>query len=142
MVEYRHAVASMDWALAEGSGFLFPSVRDNGENGNRALTPAKMTSNLQTHLRAAGMNDKRYTLHSFRVEGAASHHMDGTAMDVLMEYVAWKSAAVAGRYVRVTASAARSNGAKRSRDAAFMDADALPLSRGFRESYAAFPRDN
>ena len=113
MVEYRQAAASMEWALAEGSGFLFPSVRDNGEKGNRALTPAQMTSNLQTHLRAAGMDDKRYTLHSFRVGGAASHHMDGTAMDVLMEYVGWKSAAVASRYVGVTASAAMPKGAKR-----------------------------
>ena len=34
------------------------------------------------------MPDKRYTMRSFRVGGAASHHMDGTAMDVLMEYMA------------------------------------------------------
>ena len=46
-----------------------------------------MTTNLQTYLRAAGMKDKRYTMHSFRVGGAASHSMDSTAMDVLMEYV-------------------------------------------------------
>ena len=68
--------------------------------------------------------------------------MDGTAMDVLLEYVGWKSAAVAGSYVGVTASAAGSRGAKRSRDSAFIDADALPLSEGFGDSYAAFPRDN
>ena len=63
-------------------------------------------------------------------------------MDVLLEYVGWKSAAVAGSYVGVTASAAGSRGAKRSRDSAFIDADALPLSEGFGDSYAAFPRDN
>ena len=34
--------------------------------------------------------------------------MDGTTMDVLMEYVGWKSAAVAARYVGVMASAAGS----------------------------------
>ena len=142
MVEYRQAAASMQWTLVEGSGFLFPSVRENGEEGNLALTPAQMTANLQAHLRAAGMEDERYTFHSFRVGGAASHHMDGTAMDVLMEDAGLKSAAVAGRYVGVTASAAGSRGAKRSRDTAFIDADALPLSKGFGDAYAAFPRDN
>ena len=54
-----------------------------------------MTTSLQAHLQAAGMEYKRYTMHSFRVGGAASHNMDGTAMNVLMEYVGWKSAAVA-----------------------------------------------
>ena len=44
---------------------------------------AQMTTNLQTHLRAAGMEDKLYTMH-FRVGEAASRNMDGTAMDVLM----------------------------------------------------------
>ena len=142
MIEYRQAAASMQWALAKGSSFLFPSVRENIEKRNLALTPAQMTANLQAHLRAAGMEDKRYTLHSFRVGGAASHHVDGTAMDALMEYVGWKSAAVASRYVGVTASAAESRGAKRSRDTAFIDPDALPLSEGFGNSYTAFSRDN
>ena len=142
MIEYRQAAASMQWALAGGSGFLFPSVRENGEKGKLALTPAQMTANLQAHLRAAYMEDKRYTLHSFRVGGATSHHMGGMAMDVLMKYAGWKSAAIAGRYVGVTASAAGSRGAERSRDTAFIDAYALPLSEGFWDSYAAFSRDN
>ena len=116
MIEYRQAAASMQWALAEGSGFLLPGVRENGEKGNLASTPAQMAANLQVHLRAASTEDKRYTLHSFRVGGVASHDMDGTAMDVLVEYVGWKSAAVTGRHVGVTASAAESRGAKRSRD--------------------------
>ena len=66
---------------------LAPSVLEIGEKGELALTPAQMTTNLQTHLRAASMVDKRYAMHSFRVGGAVSHNMDGTAMDVLMEYV-------------------------------------------------------
>lgn len=49
----------MLWALAEGSGFLFPSVLENGAKGNLALTPAQITSNLQIHLRAAGVEEKR-----------------------------------------------------------------------------------
>ena len=55
--------------------------------------------------------------------------MDGTAMDVLMEYVGWMSPAVAGRYVGVAASVAPSSGAKRSRDTAVTQADTLPLGR-------------
>lgn len=35
------------------------------------------------NLRAAGMRGKWYTMHSARVRGA---RVDGTAMDVLMEY--------------------------------------------------------
>ena len=58
--------------------------RRRGE-GNLALTPAQMTTNLPTHLRAAGMEVRRYTMHSFRMRGAASHNMDGTAMDLLMK---------------------------------------------------------
>ena len=61
--------------------------------------------------------------------GRSSYNMDGTAMDVLMEYVGWKSPTVARRYVRVTASAAAA-GVKRSRETALIKADALrcPIS--------------
>ena len=93
-----------------------------------ALTAVQMTTSHQAHLRATGMEYKRYTMHSFRVGGAASHSMDGTAMEVLMEYVGWKSAAVARRYVGVTASAAAA-GVKRSRETAFIEADALTVVR-------------
>ncbi|CAN0189078.1 unnamed protein product, partial [Laminaria digitata] len=99
-LDCRCAVAAM------GSGFLFPSVVESVERGDLALTPAQMTTNLQTHLRAAGMEGKRYTMHFFRVGGAASHNVVGTAMDVLMEYLGWKSATTARRYVGITASAA------------------------------------
>ena len=68
--------------------------------------------------------------------------MGGTAVDILMEYVGWGSAAVAGRYVEVTASAVVSRGAKCSSDTALVDENALPLSEGFGEPYAAFPRHN
>ena len=91
------------------------------------MMPAQMTTNLETHLRAAGVEDEWYTMHSFRVGGAASRNMDGTAMDVLMKYVGWKFATVARRYLGVTASAAASR-MKRSRATAFIEADALPLS--------------
>ena len=138
LVEYQQAAESMQWSLAKGSGFLFPSVLEGGENGDVALTAVQMTTSLHAHLRAAGMEYKRYTMHSFRVGGAASHKMDGTAMGVLIEYVGWKSAVVARRYVGATASAAAAAGVKRSRKTAFIEGDALPLSKQFARSYTAF----
>ena len=124
----------MQWSLAEGPRLPFPSVVEGGAKGELALTPAQMTTDLQTHLRAVGMEDKWYTMHSFRVP---SHNTDGTAMDVLMEYVGWKSATVARRYVGVTAPA-EAAGMKRSRETAFIEADALPLSEWFVRSHKAF----
>ena len=127
----------MQWSLAKGSGFLFSSVLQGREKGDVALTAVQMTTSLQGHLRAACTEYKRHTMHSFRVGGAAIHNMDGTAMDILKEYVGWKSAAVARRYVGVTASAVAA-GVKRSRETAFIGADALPLSEQFARSYTAF----
>ena len=64
-----------------------------------ALPPAQMTTNLPTDLRAVGMEDKWYTMHSFRVGAVASRNMDGTAMGIPMEYIWCKSTTVARRYV-------------------------------------------
>lgn len=133
MVEYQQAAEPKQWSLSEGSGFLFPSVLEGGGKGDVALTAAQMITNRQTHLRAAGMGDKRYTMHSFREGGAASHYMDVTAMGALMEYVGGKSATVARKYVGVTASAATA-GVKRCRGTAFIEADTLPLSGHFARS--------
>ena len=88
----------MQRALAEGSQFLFPSVRIRRE-GEMALPPAQMTTNLPTDLRAVGMEDKWYTMHSFRVGAVASRNMDGTAMGIPMEYIWCKSTTVRHRYV-------------------------------------------
>ena len=51
------------------------------------------------------MEEYRYMMHSFRVEGAASHSMDGTAMDVLVGGSSQPSHADTYQ-VEVTASAA------------------------------------
>lgn len=77
------------YSLEKGAGFLFPTVKNDGTRGALAMTPAQTTTNLQAYLREAGMVDQRYTLHSFRVEGPASHNMDGTAIDALMEAPLW-----------------------------------------------------
>ena len=74
----------------------------------------QIATNLPTHLRAAGMEDKRYTLHSFQEGGATNHDEDDMNLDVRMEYEGWKSAVVARSYVGVTAYAAEA-GVKRSR---------------------------
>ncbi|CAN0175671.1 unnamed protein product, partial [Scytosiphon promiscuus] len=87
MIKYRHAAASMQWELVAGLGFLFPSVSESGDRGNVAYTPVQMILDPQTHLRVAEMEDMRNTMHSFQVGWAASHHMGGTAVDVLMGYV-------------------------------------------------------
>lgn len=54
MVAYRQAAESVQWSLAEGSGFLSPerSRRRSSIEGNWPLTPAQMTTNRQTHLQA------------------------------------------------------------------------------------------
>ena len=52
-----------------------------------------------------------------------------------------KSGTVARSYVGIATSAAAA-GVKRSRDKAFIDADALPLPEQVTSSYAAFPRNN
>lgn len=74
--------------------------------------------------------------------GAASHCMDATAMDVLMERIGWGSSTVASRLVGVTASEAASRGTRRSLDTLIIETDTLPLSVGFVESYASFAWDN
>ena len=53
-------------------------VLESKDKGNLAMIRARITSNLQTYLRAPRMEDKRDRLHSFRVGGAASHHIDGS----------------------------------------------------------------
>ena len=95
----------MQCPLTEGSGFHFSSVLDGGDKGELALTPTQMTTNLQTH-GAADMEDKGYTMHSFRMGRAAGHNMNGTAFEVLMEHVERNSSTVSRRYIELTASAA------------------------------------
>ena len=78
-IEYRQAAASMQWALVEGSGFLFPSVLESGGRENLALTPAQMTSNLQAHVRAAiyGSQAVHVELLRCRGGGGSPHGWDG-----------------------------------------------------------------
>ena len=87
MVEYRQPTYYVQWALAEGSEFLFPGVLKGGEKGNLALMPGQMkmtTISRPICGRLAWRINKRDEMCSFRVGGAASHIKDTTAMDALM----------------------------------------------------------
>ena len=112
--------------------------RRRGEGGTRVDAGADDHQPPDTPAGGYTMEDKRYAMHSFRVGGAVSRNMDGTAMNVLMEYVGWTSATVARRYLGLTASAAAA-GVKRSRETVFLEVDALPLPEQFARSYAALP---
>lgn len=55
-----------------------------------------------------GMEDKRYTMHSFWAGGAASQNMDGTSMIVLLEHLWWEPATVA----RIWGNSVRGSGGR------------------------------
>ena len=130
MVVYRQAAKYVQWVLTDGSWFLFLSILEGGEKEELVLTPAQMTTNLSIHLRAAGMEYRRYAMHSFQVGEAASHNVEGTAMNVLVEYVGWKPATVARRYVGATASVAAAGG-KLSRKTAFESSHGRGAAKNF-----------
>ena len=113
-----------------------PTVLGNGEKIEQALTPMQMTTNFQTHQWAASMEDRQPTIHSFRIGGAAGHSMDSTPSTSCMEYVGWKFVIISRRYVGLRVSAA-ATGAKRARETALIEADALPLSAQFALAHAA-----
>lgn len=77
MVECRQAAMSMQWALGEGSGFLFPSVLNTEAEGNLAPMPAQMTSNPQTHLRAVGMEYGGQAVHVALFLGGGAPYGEG-----------------------------------------------------------------
>jgi len=81
LAEYQQAVESMEWDMTFEGGFLFPGVYTDGTKRYEALAPEHMTANLQSYLKAAQVDD-HYTMHSFRVGGAVTHHMSGTPFEV------------------------------------------------------------
>ena len=134
VVEYQQAAESMKWVLAEGSRLPFPSVLEGGKKGELALTPAQVTTNLQTHLRAAGVECNRYTMQAFRVGRSASDNMDGWHGHGYFDGVRGVDTRNCNTQIcRVTASAASAE-MKRSRETASIEAEALPLSEQFPSS--------
>lgn len=101
---------------------------------------------LQSNVAAAGLTEGRnYTMHSFRVGGAVSQTLAGTAVDALMEVVGWKTRGVAQRYVGPHPSVSGAlkpsgdrSGASLNVEARYEAAIGLPLQAGFEEQFSAF----
>lgn len=84
-------------------------------------------------------------MHSFRVGGAVSQTLAGTAVDALMELVGWKTRGIAQRYVGARPSTVGAT--QRSRDRSesqhetetrYKETIDLPLQDGFTERFSAF----
>lgn len=93
-----------------------------GEKGELALMPAQMITNLPTHLRAAGIDHKRYTMHSFRVARAASQDGHARSLWNTCDGFPQLSHADTRRGNSVRGS---DGGVKRSRETTFIKADTL-----------------
>ena len=95
-----------------------------------ALTPAQMTTNLQTHLRAAGTEDiKRYTMRPPGWEGQRA--IRRTVRPWAFLWGTWGDSPQPShthRHIGLTASAAVA-GVKRSRQTAFIEKDLLQTVR-------------
>ena len=102
MQEYFIVTKSVGWNMREG--YLFPEVNADASRGSVQWPAARMTATLQAHIRAGRLQDAggQYTMHSFRVGGAVSQSLAGTAVEALMDFVGWKTKGVAKRYVGST----------------------------------------
>ncbi|CAM9535322.1 unnamed protein product [Laminaria digitata] len=145
MWEYTTAAAGARWDMS--NGHVFPAVRADGGRCRLSVTTAQMTVSLQAHLRVAGLEDKRYTMQSFRVGGAGSQHLAGTAVGAVMQLVGCKHSASAsppsdsllrGHSGGGGTAPSGSSLGKRGRDRAYEDVDKLPLSDAFIQSFSAF----
>ena len=144
--EFVGVTKSMGWAPSEG--YLFPEVNGDGSRGGNKLAAAAMTANLQAIIKRAGLDEGRnYTMHSFRVGGAVSQSLAGTAVEALMTFVGWKSRTIAHRYIGVGLSTQggeqpgkgrRANGSRYEREQDYQKATELPLQEGFAEHFSAF----
>ena len=122
----RHADRQMSRQTRQLQYLCRESVLQDEEKREQALTPAPTTANLQTHLRAPNMEDKRYTMRCFRIGEATSHkpqHGRHT-MNVSLGYVGCEPATVTSRYVEVAPSVA-AVGVECSRETAFTEEDAV-----------------
>lgn len=92
--------------MVTGRGVRVPVPERSRRRLERGLGvyAGETTTSVDTHS-FVGAWHGRYAVHD-RVRGAASRNMDGTTMDIRMEYMGWKSATVSCSYVGVTARAA------------------------------------
>ena len=126
---------------------MFPQVETDGSKGTSPWNAHDMSMTFQRLVSAAGLSDGRnYSMHSFRVGGAVSQTLAGTAMDALMAMVGWKIRRVAQRYVgpqpTQQADAVPRSGDRQAiphgAEERYAAADGLPLQAGFEDQFAAF----
>ena len=141
--EFALVVGSMRWPPR--AGYMFPMVEADGSKSSSPWSPDKMSAALQSNMSRAGLAEGRnYSMHSFRVGGAVSQTLAGTAIDALMDFVGWKSRGVAQRYVgaRMSAPGGVTHSADRpvtslDVESRYAAAIALPLQEGFEDQFAA-----
>ncbi|CAM9967931.1 unnamed protein product, partial [Sphacelaria rigidula] len=98
---YAQAMKSCGWQVSQG--FLFPEIRRTGDiklaKCDTAMTPRAMTARLQEHAQRAGLGDRNFTMHSFRVGAAVARTIAGQDVATVMAQIGWKSSRVASRYI-------------------------------------------
>ena len=142
--EFALVTKHAGWPPREG--YLFPQVDPDGSRGSSPWTAHDMSSRLQAAVSAAGLADgRKYSMHSFRVGGAVSQALAGTAVDALMAHVGWKTKSVARRYVGPQPSVAgvpppsgRQPASRLPQEARYQAAIDLPLQTDFEKHFAAF----
>ena len=99
--QYVEATQWCNWDMS--AGYLFPDIEVTGpiQKAKRSspVSPQNMTSRLKTYAKFAGLAEKDYTMHSFRVGSAVSRALQGRTVFEIMHRVFWKSENVARRYV-------------------------------------------
>ena len=144
LATYFDAAHSCGWNL--GRGYLFPQVDHTlplpTARWDRAMSPQLMTARLRHHMETAGLTNKKYTMHSFRVGSAVSQALQGTSLVDIMRNVFWKSEVVAKRYVGFGAETTRRGNAATSAavdaECAYDWVDQFAASKQCAE-FAAFP---
>lgn len=137
--EFALVAKSVGWKPREG--YLFPQVEPTGL---AVECPRHVAHPPASHVHG-GSSRGAQLLHSFRVGGAVSQTLAGTAFDALMEMVGWKTRRIAQRYVGPQSSGAPTvphtgvqPGTPIEVETRYAEADSFPLRHGFEDQFAAF----
>ncbi|CAN0101716.1 unnamed protein product, partial [Sphacelaria rigidula] len=86
---YAKAMKLCGWQGSQGS--LFPEIRMTGDirlaKCDTAMTPRAMTARLQKHAQRAGLGDRNFTMHSFRVGAAVARTIAGQDVATVMAQI-------------------------------------------------------
>ena len=125
---YSSVAQQMGWDLA--AGHLFPVVSAGGGRGNLPLPAASINAALQARVRAAEL-PSHFGMLSFRVGGALSKSLAGTAVGEIMKIGGWKTESVAKYYIGTTSSG-KGLGSKRTRGQSYTNATTCHCRLSFR----------